>query len=141
MTVCWEKQVSKHFFLEHAAAASTKAAADMFRVDKYIADFKDFDVRLPDERDIAACDGQDQFADGLVLPHVKKGRGRPKVKRIQGFRSRAQLARFNQSMGLDDEDQQRRCSCCKYPGHDVRTCTWRAAFAAIEEDGLLEKTG
>ena len=107
MTVCWKKQVSKHFFPEHAAAASTKAAADMFRVDKYIADFKDFDVRLPDERDIAACDGQDQFADGLVLPHVKKGRGRPKVKGIQGFRSRAQLARFNQRMGLDDEDQQR----------------------------------
>ena len=39
-------------FPEHAAAASTtgnmSAAADIFRVDKYIADFKDFDVWLPD---------------------------------------------------------------------------------------------
>ena len=45
--------------------------------------------------DIAACAGQDEFPDGLVLPHVKKGRGRPRVKRIQGYRDRAQLTRFN----------------------------------------------
>ena len=67
-----------------------------------------------------------------------KGRGNPKVKGIQGFRSRAQLARFSQSLGLDDEDQHWRC-CCKYPGH-TRTFTWWAAFAALEDDGLLEKT-
>ena len=39
-----------------------------------------------------------------------KGRGRPKVKGIQGLRSRTQLARFNQSITLDDEDQHWRCA-------------------------------
>ena len=34
-------------FPQHAGAASTKAASDMFRVDKYISDFKDFDVGYP----------------------------------------------------------------------------------------------
>ena len=38
----------------------------MFQVDKYIVDFKDFGVKLPDEADIVVCDGQDQFAEGLV---------------------------------------------------------------------------
>ena len=129
-------------FPEHAAAASTKAAADVFLLDKYIADFKDLDVRLPAEEDIAACKGQKDFPDGLLLPHIKKGRGRPRVKRIHGFRSRAQVANFNQSMGLDDDDNQRRCSCCRYPGHTLRTCTWRSAFTSVpEEDGLLGYNG
>ena len=49
----------------------------MFQVDKFIVDFKDFDVQLPDEEDIVLCDGQDKFAKGfspwsaLVLPQVK----------------------------------------------------------------------
>ena len=92
--------------------------------------------------DIAACAGQDEFPDGLVLPHVKKGRGRPRVKRIQGYRDRAQLTRFNISVGLDPDDEQWRCSCCKYPGHTARNCKWRAAFTSHEdEDGLLGYKG
>ena len=91
-------------FPQHAAAASTKAAADMFRVDKYIADFKDFDVRLPDHADIAACAGQDEFPNGLVLPHIEKGRGRPRVNRIQGNSDCAQLAPFNSSLGSAADD-------------------------------------
>ena len=77
-----------------------------------------------------------------MLPHVKKGRGRPRVKRIQGYRDRAQLTRFNISLGLDPDDELRRCSCCKYPGHTARDCKWRAAFTSHEEeDGLLGHKG
>ena len=84
---------------------------------KYIAQARtrlDCDSRLEKMREVNAKHGSANI----------KGRGRPqaKVKRIQGSRSRAQLARFNKSIGLDDEDQQWQCSCCKYPGH-TRTCT------------------
>ena len=126
--ISWRARVRRAYVRARAACPLPPPFPPYLRLDRYIADFKDFDVWLPAEEDIAACEGQDDFPDGQV-------RDRPGVKRIHGLRSRAKVAKFNQGMGLHADDNQRRCSCCRYPAH-----TAGRHLHPSEEDGLVGYT-
>ena len=89
--------------------------------------FENYELSLPTPQEIQAA-GTGPFPPIVQAPQIKRGRGRPRIKRLrkwyEGLRRKAAI-----KDGIDPMEKRRCCKLCRRIGHDRRTCPERQRFA------------
>jgi hypothetical protein len=97
----------------------------------FVSAFSSYSIAMPSTEEIAAA-GPGEFPAIVTAPHMKRTRGRPRVKRLrkwyEGLRRK-----MSQKAGIDPGEERRACSHCRMVGHDVRHCPIKQEFSSQQQ--------